>query len=240
MSAKIRELPSPRWIIFFDIDLAFIPYDGKLWLSQSDIRAALAEPKVPITSDCLYFPDDIEHIDARKSYWFFKLELARHTIKPEPYFKIPAIRYFTRGAGFKSHSDELHRRLIAFEGLLDELAKQCHHSLLMHSHICGEEAKTLRSVLDKHPHCERVLELWNRGETEGVIAEVLQIKVTKVRSAMNILRKNGFDVLNAEHRDQFAATNGRARIVPRVRLSNSLRTDTVSTGDNTTSIHHDP
>lgn len=240
MSAKIRELPSPRWIMFYDIELAFIPYDGKLWLSQSDIRAGLAEPKVPITSDCLYFPEDIEHIDARKSYWFFKLELAHHTIKPEPYFTIPAIRYFTRGTGFRNYSDELHRRLTAFEGLLDELAKQRHHSPLMHSHICGEEAKMLRSVLDKHPHCERVLELWNRGETEGVIAEVLQIKVTKVRSAMNILRKNGFDVLNAQHRDQYAASNGRARYVPRVRLSNSMGTDTVSTGDNTTSIQYDP
>ena len=32
MSAKIRELPSPRWISFHEIELAFIPFEGKLWL----------------------------------------------------------------------------------------------------------------------------------------------------------------------------------------------------------------
>jgi len=215
--------------MFYDVELAFIPFDGKLWLSQSDIRAGLAEPKVPITPDCLYFPDDIEHIDARKFPWFFKLELAQHTIKPEPYFTIPAIRYFTLGVGFRNGDNDLHRRVNAFEGLLDEMANQRQPAPLMHSHTCGEEAERLRSILDKHPHWERVMELSNLGETEGIIAEVLNIKVTKVRSAVNNMRMHGFDVLKGKRRDYYAASKGRAGQVPKVRLSDPAKETTVVT-----------
>jgi len=59
----------------------------------------------------------------------------------------------------------------------------------MHSHACGEEAEILRSILDKHPHWERVMALWNLDETEGVIGEVLKIKVTMARSAVQHLKK---------------------------------------------------
>jgi len=106
--------------------------------------------------------------------------------------------------------------------------------------MCAEEAKVLRSVLDKHPHWERVLELWNRGETESVIAEALQIKVTQVRSATQRLRMHGFDLLSGERRNQYAASHGRAGYVPKVRLNDPACPDGVSPEDNIISIHHDP
>lgn len=146
--------------MFYDVELAFIPFDGTLWLSQSDVRKALSEPETPLTPWCLDFPDDLEHIDARKHAWFFKLEFARHAIRPEPYFTIPTIR----NAGFRNDHNGLHMRIDVFESLLDELAAQPQPAPLMHSHTCGEEAENLRSTLDKHPHWERVMELWrDRG-----------------------------------------------------------------------------
>lgn len=226
--------------MFYDVELAFIPFDGKLWLSQSDIRAALAEPKTPLTPWCLDFPDELEHIDARQHTWFFELELARHTIDPETYFTIPAIGYFIRNASFRQNRNGLHRRIDGFESLLDELQAQPQFGPLVHSHTCGEEAENLRSVLDKHPHWERVMELYNLGETEGTIAEILNIKVTKVRSATQHLRKHGFDLLNGKRRDHFAASRGRAGQVPKVRLSDPARDTTQDTQSNVTMLNRDP
>jgi len=121
MSAKIRELLSPRWIMFYEAELPFIPFDRHLWLAQSDIRSALAEPKAPTTSWCLDFPYDLEHINAREHAWFYKLELARHSIKPEPYFPIKSIRYFIHIAGHRRDENGLYRRLDRFDSLLNEL-----------------------------------------------------------------------------------------------------------------------
>jgi len=208
-----------------------LTFDGKLWLSQSDIRAALAEPKVPITRDCLYFPKELKHIDAREHYWFFKLELAHHTIRPEPYFTIPAIGYFTRGVGFGKDDNGLHRRINGFEGLLVETQPQ--PAPLMHPHTCGEEAEILRSILDKHPHWERVMELWN-------LAEVLKIKVTMVRSAVQHLKKHGFDILSGKRRDYYATSKGRAGKVPKVRLSDPVVGSTVAEHSNVELFHRDP
>lgn len=240
MSAKIRELPSPRWIMFYDEELPFIPFDRQLWLAQSDVRSALAEPQTPMTSWCLDFPHDLEHINAREHAWFYKLEFARHSIKAETYFPIKSIRYFIHIAGYRADQNGLHRRIDRFESLLDELDGQSQKVPLVHSHVCGEEADILRSVLNKHPHWEQVLELWNCGKTESVIAEVLQIKITKVRSAVQHLRKHGFDLLSAELRDYNAASNGRAHPVPKVRMSDLERSDTLSVTDKTTAFHHDP
>lgn len=104
--------------MFYDLELPFIPFEGEFWLSQSDIRAALAEPKTPLTPWCLDFPDELEHIDARQHTWFFKLgDLARHTIGPETYFTIPAIGYFIRNASFRKDDNGLHRRIDGFESL---------------------------------------------------------------------------------------------------------------------------
>jgi len=91
---------------------------------------------------------------------------------------------------------------------LDELQDHPQHSHLMHSHTCGEEAKKLRSILDKHLHWKRVMEICSLGEIEGIIAKILNIKVTKVRSAVQHLRKQDFDLLDGSRRDHFAASRG--------------------------------
>lgn len=50
--------------------------------------------------------------------------------------------------------------------LLDELQAQSQFEPLVHSHTCAVEAENFRSVLDKHPHWERLMELYNLGGTE--------------------------------------------------------------------------
>lgn len=218
MSAAIRELPSPRWIMFYDVELAFIPFDGKLWLSQSNIRAALEKPQTTMTPWDLEFPIQLEHINPREKSWFSKLELARHTVRHEPHFTIPSIRYFIETTHCRTGDHALYTRLHSLMALLDELEAQPLPAPLVHSHTCAELAVNLRSILDKHPDWERVLELWNLGKTEGNIASALNIKVTKVRSAVQHLEKYGFDVMRGERRDTFAASQGRSTQVPRVRV----------------------
>ena len=120
------------------------------------------------------------------------MELARHAIKPETYFSTHAVRYFTRIAGFRKDENDLFRRIDGFVSLLNELDAQPLPAPLMHPDICGDEANHLRIIPDKHPHQERVMELWNLGGTEGIIAEVLNIKVTMVRFAVQYLKKAWF------------------------------------------------
>jgi hypothetical protein len=84
------------------------------------------------------------------------------------------------------------------------------------------------------------MELWNLGEAEGTIAEVLNIKVTKVRSATQHLRTHGFDLSGGKRRDRYAASNGRAGQVPKVRLSDQAREPTVETPSNVTLLNRDP
>jgi hypothetical protein len=112
----------------------------------------LAEPKVPLTRWDLEFPFELEHIDPRDQYQFFKLEPTCHAIKPETYFSTHAVRYFTRIAGFRKDENDLFRRIDGFVSLLNELDAQPLPAPLMHPDICGDEANHLRIILDKHPY----------------------------------------------------------------------------------------
>jgi hypothetical protein len=78
------------------------------------------------------------------------------------------------------------------------------------------------------------MELWNLGGTEGIIAEVLNIKVIMVRSAVQYLKKHGFDLLSGKRRDHDAASNGRAGQLPKVRLSDPVAGSTVDEQSNVT------
>lgn len=78
------------------------------------------------------------------------------------------------------------------------------------------EVERLRIVLDKNPHWEGVLELWNKGYTEGKIAKELGVKITLVRSAMQYLATYGFEVITGERRQARREPDSKIAIVPPV------------------------
>jgi len=231
MSVIVKEIPSPKWVLFYEARLPFVPFEGDLWLSETSVMQALG------IGSARDFHGDLEHIDARRDGWFRKLELAGYAINAEPYFPIPSLRHLAETTVIYQGTEAQFDRIERFVALLDELAAQPRYDHLLHSHTCSTEGAILRSVLEKHPHWAGVLELWNKGATEGEIAKTLRIDVTKVRSAVQGLERNGFEVLRGELRDAYAASGGRVPYVPNARLSTSSSVDTSRETSNVTPIH---
>lgn len=231
MSVKVKEIPSPKWVLFYEARLPFVPFDGQLWLDETSAMKALG------VSSALRYRSDLEHIDARRDWWFRKLEMAEYAIGAEPHFPIPSLRQLAETTAIKQ-GDEAHlNRIERFIALLDELAAQPRCDHLLHSHTWAAESAMMQSVLEKHPHWARVLELWNEGATEGAIAKSLRMDVTKVRSATQGLERNGFEVLRGDLRDAYSASGGRVPYVPKVRLSTSTGVDTSRQPSIVTPIH---